>query len=183
MADKSASNIVAALERSKNVSGDRFLYSLGIPLVGEHVARVLTTAFSDIETVSRQSVEDLQAIQGIGPEVAQSVVSFFREPHNRDMIERLLSAGVTPIPLERPKEKPDTPFAGKTVVFTGSISLARMDAKRLVEAAGGNVSGSVSRKTDYVVVGEEPGSKFDRARELGVKTLTEDEFRDLLGVP
>lgn len=182
MADKSASNILAALERSKEVSADRFLYSLGIPLVGEHVARVLMTAFGDIDSISQQNVQDLQEVHGIGPEVAQSVVSFFREPHNRDMIQRLLSAGVTPIPLERPAENPETPLSGKTVVFTGTISLARAEAKRRVEDAGGSVSGSVSRKTDYVVAGEDPGSKLDRARELGVKILTEDEFRELLGI-
>ncbi|MBI5251399.1 MAG: NAD-dependent DNA ligase LigA, partial [Desulfomonile tiedjei] len=181
MADKSASNIVKALEKSKHVSVDRLLYSLGIPLVGEHIARVLMTAFPDIDTLSVQGADVLRSIHGIGPEVAQSVVSFFREPHNGDMIQRLLRTGVTPVPLERPEEEPETPLSGKTVVFTGTISMARAEARRLVEDAGGNVSGSVSRKTDYVVAGQDPGSKLDKARELGIHVLTEEEFRDLIG--
>ena len=180
MADKSAANIIDALEKSKNVSMDRLLYSLGIPLVGEHIARVLMTAFPDTETLSAQKVEDLREIHGIGPEVAQSVVSFFKEPHNIDMVQRLFKAGVIPVPLARPVEKPETPIRDKTVVFTGTISMSRTEAKRLVEAAGGNVSGSVSRKTDYVIAGEDPGSKLEKAQELGVRILTENEFRALV---
>lgn len=180
MADKSASNILDALERSKVVPVDRFLYSLGIPLVGEHVARVLMEAFADIEELSKQTMHDLQRVHGIGPEVAQSVAAFFHDPHNRDMIQRLLAAGVNPLPLERPEAAEAGLFAGKTVVFTGAISIPRADAKRMVEDGGGKVSGSVSKKTDFVVVGEDPGSKYDKARELGVRTLTEDEFRELV---
>lgn len=134
------------------------------------------TAFPDTENLSAQKVEDLRAVHGIGPEVAQSVVSFFREPHNIDMVQRLFKACVTPVPLARPVEKPETPLKGKTVVFTGTISMSRAEAKRLVEASGGNFSGSVSRKTDYVIAGEDPGSKLEKAQELGVRILTEDEF-------
>jgi len=181
MADKSAANIVDALERSKIVAVDRFLYSLGIPLVGEHVARVLMEAFGDMESLSRQDRDELQSVHGIGPEVAQSVAAFFHDPHNRDMIQRLLAAGVNPLVLERPRTESASPFAGRTVVFTGAISIPRADAKRMVEDAGGTVSGSVSRKTDFVVVGEDPGSKYDKARELGVRILTEQEFRELAG--
>ena len=182
MAEKSASNILDALERSKTVAADRFLFSLGIPLVGEHVARLLLTACGDIHALSRQNGEQLQKIHGIGPEVAQSVVAFFREPHNRNMLDRLLSAGVDPIPLQPAALPPDSTFAGKTVVFTGTLGMPRSEAKRLVENAGGKVSGSVSRKTDFVVVGEDPGSKLDRARELGIQVLTEEEFREKIGV-
>jgi DNA ligase (NAD+) len=182
MADKSASNIVDALERSKEVPVDRFLYSLGIPLVGEHVARVLMEAYRDMENLSKQSMEELQRVHGIGPEVAQSVAAFFHDSHNRDMIQRLLAAGVNPIPLERPSGSQQGPFSGKTVVFTGAISLPRAEAKRVVETQGGTVSGSVSRKTDFVVAGDDPGSKYDKARELGVRILTEDEFRELAGI-
>jgi DNA ligase (NAD+) len=182
MADKSASNILDALERSKNVPADRFLYSLGIPLVGEHVARVLLEAFGDIETLSRQSVDEMQEVHGIGPEVAQSVAEFFGEPRNIDMLQRIFKAGVRPIPLEMPPAEAETPFTGKTVVFTGSISVARADAKRTVEAAGGHVAGSVSAKTDFVVAGTDPGSKLDKAKELGVKIIDEEEFRKLAGL-
>ncbi|AFM25553.1 NAD-dependent DNA ligase LigA [Desulfomonile tiedjei] len=180
MADKSASNIVASIERSKTVTSDRFLYSLGLPLVGEHVAKILMTAFPDVATLSEQDTTALQQIHGIGPEVAQSVVSYLREPHNRDMIHRLLSAGVNPEPLARPSDKIQTVLTGKTVVFTGTLSLPRSEAKKLVETAGGTVSGSVSRKTDYVVAGDEAGSKLDKARGLGVTVLSEDEFRSLV---
>ncbi len=180
MADKSASNIVASIERSKTVTSDRFLYSLGLPLVGEHVAKILMTAFPDIGTLSEQDSVALQQIHGIGPEVAQSVISYLHEPHNQEMIHRLLSAGVTPEPLPQPFDKIQTELTGKTVVFTGTLSLPRSEAKRLVETAGGTVSGSVSRKTDYVVAGDEAGSKLDKARELGVTVLSEDQFRSLV---
>jgi DNA ligase (NAD+) len=180
MADKSASNIVASIERSKTVTSDRFLYSLGLPLVGEHVAKILMTAFPDMATLSEQDTTALQQIHGIGPEVAQSVVSFLSEPHNKEMIHRLLSAGVTPEPLAQPSERVTTVLTGKTVVFTGTLSLPRSEAKKLVETAGGTVSGSVSRKTDYVVAGGEAGSKLEKARELGVAVLSEDEFRSLV---
>ncbi|HTY24841.1 MAG TPA: NAD-dependent DNA ligase LigA [Desulfomonilaceae bacterium] len=179
MADKSATNILEALERSKNVSADRFLYALGIPLVGEHVARLLVEAFRDIDTLSRQDADEIQKIYGIGPEVAQSVAVFFHEPRNKDMIERLLNAGVAPVPLPAPGAGAKTLLAGKTFVFTGTLSMERAEAKAAVEAAGGNVTGSVSRKTDYVVVGDQPGSKYDKAKELGITILTEDDFKEL----
>ena len=182
MADKSASNLMAAIEDSKSVPADRFLFGLGIPLVGEHVARVLLEAFGDIETLSRQSVDEMQRVHGIGPEVAQSVAEFFGEPKNGEMIQRLFQAGVKPIPLEMPDHRAETPLTGKTVVFTGTISMPRADAKRAVEDAGGNVTGSVSNKTDFVVAGADPGSKLDKARELGVKILDEEEFRELAGL-
>ncbi len=182
MADKSASNILEALERSKEVSADRFLYALGIPLVGEHVARLLLQAFRDLDALSKQDVNDLQRIHGIGPEVAQSVTSFFREQRNVEMIQRLLSAGINPAPLPALESDAETPLTGKTIVFTGSLSIERSDAKAAVEAAGGKVTGSISRKTDYVVVGVDPGSKLDKARELGVAILTEDDFRELAGI-
>ncbi len=182
MAEKSASNILEALERSKKVPMDRFLYSLGIQLVGEHVARVLIEAFRDMDTLSKTTVEELQEVHGIGPEVAQSVAAFFREPHNLEMIRRLLAAGVNPVPPTPISSEAETPLTGKTVVFTGALSLERSVAKSAVEAAGGKVSGSVSRKTDYVVAGESPGSKLDKAKELAVTVLNEDEFRDLVGI-
>ena len=171
-----------ALDRSRTVACDRFLFSLGIPLVGEHVARLLVEAFGDIHAVSLKSEQELQQVHGIGPEVAQSVVAFFHEPHNRDMIDRLLAAGVNPIPLKVPAPPPGSAFAGKTLVFTGAPVMPRGEAKKLVEDTGGKVSGSVSRKTDFVVVGEDPGSKLDRPRELGVQVLTEAEFCAKAGI-
>ena len=182
MADKSASNLMAAIEDSKSVPADRLLFGLGIPLVGEHVARVLLEAFGDIESLSLQSIDEMQRVHGIGPEVAQSVAEFFGEPKNREMIQRLFQADVKPIPLEMPERSAETPLTGKTVVFTGTISMPREDAKRAVENAGGNVTGSVSNKTDFVVAGADPGSKLDKARELGVRILDEEEFRELAGL-
>ncbi|MEW6352625.1 MAG: NAD-dependent DNA ligase LigA [Thermodesulfobacteriota bacterium] len=182
MAKKSASNLIEALEQSKRPPVDRFLFSLGIPLVGEHVAGLLMGAFHDIQTLAGRTFDDLVKIHGVGPEVAQSVVDFFGEPRNMDMVRRLLAAGVSPIPLERSAPPAESPMSGKTVVFTGTISMSRADAKKLVESAGGKVTGSVSRSTDYVVAGEDPGSKFDKARQLGVTVLSEDEFRVLVGI-
>jgi len=182
MADKSASNLMAAFERSKRVPADRFLFSLGIPLVGEHVARLLMREFGDVESLAKKSADQLQRVQGIGPEVAQSVADFFGEPRNMEMVKRLLQAGVEPVPVERPSSWVETPFSGKTVVFTGTISMPRAEARKAVETAGGKVSGSVSQKTDYVVAGENPGSKLDVARELGVEVLTEEVFRRMAGI-
>ena len=182
MAEKSASNILDALARSKRVPADRFLFALGIPLVGEHVARLLMMEFADMEILSSRTPDEIQQVHGIGPEVAQSVTAFFAEPHNREILGRLLEAGVTPLPLERPRQEIKTPFTGKTVVFTGTISIPRNEAKKIVELGGGSVSGSVSRKTDYVVVGDQAGSKLDKARQLGVRVLTEEEFRALAGI-
>lgn len=182
MAEKSASNILQAVDRSRSVSVDRFLYSMGIPLVGEHVARLLMTQFGDLESLSKKTASELQQVHGIGPEVAQSVSAFFREPRNMDMISRFLKAGVNPLPLEGVSGRLETPLRGKTVVFTGTISLPRAEAKTAVEKAGGKVTESVSRKTDYVVAGDQPGSKFDKAKELGVPILTEEEFRELAGI-
>jgi DNA ligase (NAD+) len=182
MAEKSASNILEAVDRSRTVSVDRFLYSMGIPLVGEHVARLLMTEFGDLESLSKKTASELQKVHGIGPEVAQSVSAFFREPRNMEMIGRFLKAGVDPLPLEGVIDRLETPLTGKTVVFTGTISVPRTDAKTAVEEAGGKVTESVSRKTDYVVAGDQPGSKLDKARGLGVTILSEDEFRALAGI-
>jgi DNA ligase (NAD+) len=182
MAEKSALNILEALDHSKAVSVDRFLYSMGIPLVGEHVAQLLMAEFADIESLSRKTVNDLQRVHGIGPEVAESVAAFFREPQNMDMIHRLLKAGVNPVPLKRASDLPETPFSGKTVVFTGTISIPRAEAKKAVEEAGGNVTDSVSRKTDFVVAGDQAGSKLNKARGLGIRILNEEEFRSLAGI-
>jgi DNA ligase (NAD+) len=168
-----------ALEGSKQVAADRFLFSLGIPLVGEHVARLLVEEYGDVESLAAKSAEEIKEVHGIGPEVAQSVTAFFAEHRNMEILRRLFDAGVSPIPLKLPTRDSPSSFSGKTVVFTGTLSLPRAEAKRLVQNLGGTVSGSVSRKTDYVVAGDEAGSKLDKARELGVTILSEDEFREM----
>ncbi|MGO8882031.1 MAG: NAD-dependent DNA ligase LigA [Desulfomonilaceae bacterium] len=181
MAKKSATNLINAIQKSKKVSSDRFLFSLGIPLVGATVARLLVQSFGDVDSISKKDTSKLSEIPGIGPEVAQSVVKFFSGPKNIEMIQRLLSAGVSP---GADASTPDatTPLTGKTVVFTGSISISRSEAKKMVEAAGGSVGSSVTTKTDFLVAGEDPGSKLDKAREIGVKVISEDEFKTLIGV-
>ena len=179
MGDKSAQNLLEQLERSKGMSLARFIYALGIRYVGEHIAEVLAERFGSIDELARASYEELVEIPEIGPRIAQSIVDFFASEDNRRLIEELKAVGIDPR-AERPKEK--GPLAGKTLVFTGRLSdMTREEAKRLVESLGGKVASSVSRKVDYVVVGEDPGSKLDRARELGIPTLTEEEFRELVG--
>ena len=179
MGDKSAQNLLDQLERSKGMSLARFIYALGIRYVGEHIAEVLAERFGSIDELARASYEELVEIPEIGPRIAQSIVDFFASEDNRRLIEELKAVGIDPR-AERPKEK--GPLAGKTLVFTGRLSdMTREEAKRLVESLGGKVASSVSRKVDYVVVGEDPGSKLDRARELGIPTLTEEEFRKLVG--
>ncbi len=178
-AEKSAQNLIEAIERSKNPTLARFIYALGIPNVGEYTAQVLARHFGSWEILSRASLPELLEIKGIGPETARSVVSFFQEARNRQTVERMFQAGLKPKEEVQPKE---SPLAGKVVVFTGALSsMTRDEAKALVEELGGTVSNSVSRKTDLVVVGENPGSKYQRAQQLGIKTLKEEEFLKLTG--
>ncbi len=183
MGQKSASKLVAAIERSKTVPAERFLYALGIPLVGEFVARTLIENLKSIDRISDVDARTLQQIHGIGPEVANSVEKFFSEPHNRRIIEELLKAGVAPVTATFATPYSELPLENKTFVFTGALSIPRGEAKRLVEEAGGKVVSTVSKRTDYVVVGQEPGSKRDRAMELGVKIISEEEFFKLIRRP
>ena len=142
------------------------------------------TQFKAMPNFAEMDSRILEEIYGIGREVTLSVHDFFREPRNIRMIERLTEIGVKPVPIDKPAadESEGGPFLGKTVVFTGTISIARSEAKKAVESLGGKVSGSVSKKTDYVVAGENPGSKLDKARQLGVTIITEDEFREMVGL-
>jgi DNA ligase (NAD+) len=181
MGKKSANNLVNAINRAKLVSLDRFIFSLGIPLVGASAARLLSQSFGDLDSLSEKDATGLMKIPGIGPEVAQSVVSFFTEQRNIVMIERLLAAGVSPGNENRLANVDNGILQGKTVVFTGSISIPRGSAKKMVEEAGGIVGSSVSKKTDFVVVGEDPGSKLEKAREFGIRILSENEFIALTG--
>ena len=182
MADKSAANLIAALERSKSTTLPRFIYALGIRHVGEATAKALAQHFGSLDTLMHASLEQLQAVPDIGPVVAQSIRTFFDQPHNREVVEQLRACGVywdesAPADAAAPK-----PLAGKTFVLTGTLPhWSRDEAKARIEAAGGKVSGSVSKKTDYVVAGADPGSKLAKAQELGVTVIDEAELKALLG--
>jgi DNA ligase (NAD+) len=177
-AEKSAQNIVAAIKRSKRPPFWRLLNALGIRFVGEATARVLAQHFQNLEALMAASPEELLAVEGVGEQVAGSIREFFDNPRNREILRKLREAGVQELPPEAPAAGP---LAGKTFVFTGGLSrFSREEAKALVTARGGKVSSSVSAQTDYVVVGAEPGSKFAKAKELGVKTLDEEAFEELI---
>lgn len=174
MGEKLAENLLSAIERSKHRPLSRLLYALGIRHVGEHMAKVLARQFGSLEELEKASREELMAVHEVGPQVAESVVNFFRSPLNREVLDRLRGFGVVP---EREERRAGGDFAGKTFVFTGSLAhLGRKEAQEMVESRGARAAGSVSRKTDYVVAGEDAGSKLERARELGVRVLSEEEF-------
>jgi len=179
MADKSAQNIIEAIEKSKTKPLGKFLFALGIFHVGETTAEDLADHFSRLDDFFHLSEEDLMKVEGIGPEVSASVVQFFRDKKNRESIERLKRAGIK---LTEPKAKEKGKLAGKTFVFTGTLkTYGRDEARNLVESLGGVTASSVSKKIDFVVAGEDPGSKADKARELGIKILTEEEFKKMIG--
>jgi DNA ligase (NAD+) len=182
MADKSAANLVMAIEKSKQTTLARFLYGLGIRHVGETTAKDLARHFGALDRLMDASIEQLLEAPDVGPVVAQSIRTFFEQPHNREVVEQLRAAGVTWAEHDGQADTSPKPLAGKTFVLTGSLpTLEREDAKALIEAAGGKVSGSVSKKTHYVVAGEAAGSKLDKARELGVTVVDEAALRALLG--
>ncbi len=180
MGPKSAQNVLDEIEKSKENDLWRLIHALGIRYVGEKTAKILEEHFSSLDELMNASYEDLIKIPEIGPKVAYSIIHFFKDPHNREMIEKLRKAGVN-FKSRRKKEEGPRPLEGKTFVFTGELeTYTRAEASALVESLGGRVSSSVSRKTDYVVVGKNPGSKYQRALQLGVKILTEEEFLKLL---
>ncbi|MRD48510.1 NAD-dependent DNA ligase LigA [Caenimonas koreensis DSM 17982] len=180
MAEKSAQNVLAALEKSKQTTLPRFLYGLGIRHAGEATAKDLARHFGKLDAIMDASVEQLLEVPDVGPVVAESIRTFFDQPHNREVVEQLRACGVTWEEGE-PAERAPKPLAGKTIVLTGTLpTLSRDEAKDLLEAAGAKVAGSVSKKTDYVVAGAEAGSKLEKARELGVTVLDEDGLRQLL---
>ncbi|MBC8021472.1 MAG: NAD-dependent DNA ligase LigA [Burkholderiales bacterium] len=177
MAEKSASNVLAGIEESKDTTMGRFIYALGIRNVGEVTARDLARHFGTLDALMDAGVGELQEAPDVGPVVAESVASFFRERHNREVIDELRAAGVHWTEGPPPKAASAGPFAGKIVVLTGTLAaMTRDEAKERIEALGGKVTGSVSKKTDYVVAGEEAGTKLDKARELGVQVLDEEKF-------
>jgi len=181
MADKSAQNLLDALESSKRTTLARLLYALGIRHVGEHVAKVLADAFGSMDALKKATVEDLEAVHEIGPEVARSVRDFFDRAENVDAMKDLLDAGITfeeTAPREITKEGK---LAKKTFVLTGTLEkFTRDEAKAEIESRGGRVSSSVSKKTDYVLAGEKPGSKLAKAEKLGVEVIDEATFIDLI---
>jgi DNA ligase (NAD+) len=180
LAAKSAQNLVDAIQGSKTRGLVRLLNGLGIRMVGERAAQVLAARFGSMERLQAASEDEINEVHGIGPQIAQSVARFFAEPRNRTTIDRLRDAGVV-MHDEHAIDGPG-PLAGKTLVLTGGLrTMTRDQARDLVSRLGGRVSGSVSRKTDYVVVGEDPGAKADDARRLGVPVLDEDAFRQLVG--
>jgi DNA ligase (NAD+) len=183
MAEKSAQNILAALEKSKQTTLPRFLFGLGIRHVGEATAKELARHFGQLDRIMDASVEALSEVSDVGPVVAQSIHTFFEQPHNREVVEQLRACGFTWEEGE-PAERAPQPLAGKTFVLTGTFpTLSRDQAKDLLEAAGAKVAGSVSKKTDYVVAGAEAGSKLERAQALGVAVIDEPAMLAMLPTP
>lgn len=180
MAEKSAQNILDAIEKSKRTSLARFIYALGIRNVGEATAKELARHFGNLERLMEADMADLQQVADIGPVVAQSILEFLAETHNREVIEQLRGAGME-WPEEEGTGQANGTLSGRTFVITGTLpNLSREQAKEAIEAQGGKVSGSVSKKTHYVVAGSDPGGKYDKALALGVKILDEDELLELL---
>jgi DNA ligase (NAD+) len=179
MAEKSAQNITDAIEASKEKPLSKFLYALGIRHVGEHISDILAQNVSRLDDFPKLSEDELKKVEEVGPEVAASVVRFFRDKKNRESIERLKKAGVKVI---EPRVRARGKLADKVFVFTGTLrSYGREEARSMVDRLGAKTASSVSKKADFVVAGEDPGSKLDKAKELGIKILTEEEFKKMVG--
>jgi DNA ligase (NAD+) len=178
MGEKSAQNVLDEIEASKKLPLERVIYGLGIRFVGERTAQFLAEDLGSMDALMNASEEELQQVNEIGPRIAQSIVEFFQEPKNRELVERLRKADLTFAGI---KKERGTKLAGKTFVLTGTLTLPRDQVKKKIEDAGGRVSGSVSKKTDYIVAGTDAGSKLDKARELGVSVIGEKDLDELLG--
>jgi DNA ligase (NAD+) len=180
MGEKSAQNLIDEIEASKKSPLPRLIYALGIQFVGERTGQLLAEHFSSVDELAAAETEELENVPEVGPKVASSITEFFSEPANRTLIKKLHKAGVRPTAEKR--EVKSQKLAGKSFVFTGGLAnRSREEAGEMVQQHGGKVSNSVSKKTDYVVVGTDPGSKYDKAKELGVTILTEEEFEKLIG--
>jgi DNA ligase (NAD+) len=178
MGDKSAQNVLDEIERSKKLPLERVIYGLGIRFVGERTAQFLAEHFGAIDAIEKASEEELQQVEEVGPRIAKSIVEYFAEPKNRELVDELHNAGLT---MTGKKKERGTKLAGKTFVLTGELeNYTREQAKKLIEDAGGKVTGSVSKKTDYVVAGADAGSKLDKARELGVQVIDEHGMLQLV---
>jgi DNA ligase (NAD+) len=178
MAEKSATNLIEAIDKSRHTALERLIYGLGIRHVGEHVARVLAREYGSLDALQRASEDELQAIKEVGPQIARSVVTFFGQKSNRDVVERLFEGGVE---YEKVEKRAGGKLQGKTIVFTGTLRhFSRDEVKETVEREGGRAASSVSKNTDYVVAGADPGSKYEKAKKLGVTVLDEKAFQALL---
>jgi DNA ligase (NAD+) len=179
MGDKSAQNVLDEIEASKKLPLERIIFGLGIRFVGERTAQFLAEHFGSIDALEKAGEEELQEVNEVGPRIAASIVEFFQEKRNRELVDALRKAGLT---LKGEKKQRGTALAGKTFVLTGTLTkYTRDQAKQMIEDAGGRVSGSVSKKTDYVVAGTDAGSKLDKAKELGVTVVDEKEMEKLVG--
>ena len=180
-AEKSAQNLLEEIEASKKNSLPRLIYALGIPFIGERTAQLLANRFSSVEELATASEQELYEVEEVGPKIASGILEFFSEPVNRQLIKKLEKAGVRPTAEKRTVKS--NKLEGKSFVFTGSLAnRTREEAGEIVQQHGGQIVSSVSKKTSYVVVGSDPGSKHDKAKELGVPILSEVEFEKLLGL-
>ncbi|OGP68817.1 MAG: DNA ligase (NAD(+)) LigA [Deltaproteobacteria bacterium RBG_16_44_11] len=178
-ADKSAQNLIDSIARSKKPQLDKFIYALGIRHVGERTAKLLAARFGSMENLIKAKIEDLTAVNEIGPEIASSIVEFFHEGKNIDVMKKFSKAGVIP---QKKEVSNNVPLAGKSFVFTGTMEgMGRTAAKEIIESLGGTVHSSVTKKTTYVVTGDDPGSKLDKAKSSGIKIISEKEFLKLIG--
>jgi len=181
MAAKSAQNLIEEIEGSKRQPLDRLIYALGIQFVGERTGQLLAEHFASVDDLAKASAEELENVPEVGPKVAASITEFFSEAANRNVLKNLSKAGVRPKAQKR--EVKSNKLEGKSFVFTGGLAnRSREEAGALVVEHGGKVGSSVSKKTDYVVVGSDPGSKYDRAKEFGVAILDERGFEELVGI-
>ncbi len=179
MGEKSAENVLAEIEASKTLPLERVIYGLGIRFVGERTAQFLAEHFGSLDAIMKAGAEELEEVNEVGPRIAESIVEFFADEHNRKLVSDLRKAGLS---FTGQKKEKGTKLAGKTFVLTGTLARhTRDEAKKMIEDTGGRVSGSVSKKTDYVVAGSDAGSKLDKARELGVAVIGEEELEALVG--
>jgi DNA ligase (NAD+) len=180
MGEKSVGNLLEAIERSKSRPLWRLLFGLGILHVGVSASRALADHFPNLDAIRQSSVEELQQIPDVGEVVGQSIHDFFHEPHNLALIEKLRRAGLRFEAEKKPEGSAAPEFKNTTWVITGTLSQSRDEIAEMIRARGGKVSGSVSKKTSYVLAGEEAGSKLEKAKKLGVRILNESEFRKML---